>query len=314
MTGVRRQASAMDNLTHSLIGAVLGQAGLKRKTGLAMPTLIIAANIPDIDATCTVFGTLSLAMRRGITHGPIAMLVLPLLLTGAMIWFDRWQERRGKRPADRPPMRPGWLLALAYVGCLSHPLFDWMNSYGIRLLEPFSHKWFYGDALFIVDPWLLAMLIAGVWISRKRDRAQRSDWRRPAWTAISGIAAYLSLNLGISGIASARVLGEAPYPLVAVANPTPLTFWRREILWRTTDSYGSFVVDPWGTPREELKPTPIGMDDPRIAERVPGNDRAKAFLFWSRLPVAQAKGDTIVLGDQRMQGRQAGLFEVELKP
>lgn len=64
----------MDNLTHSLIGAVLGQAGLKRKTGLAMPTLIIAANLPDIDATCTVFGMLSLAMRRGVTHGPIAML------------------------------------------------------------------------------------------------------------------------------------------------------------------------------------------------------------------------------------------------
>ncbi len=40
----------MDNVTHSLIGAVLGQAGLKRKTGLAMPALIIAANLPDIDA------------------------------------------------------------------------------------------------------------------------------------------------------------------------------------------------------------------------------------------------------------------------
>ena len=44
----------MDNLTHSLIGAALGQAGLKRKTGLAMPALIIAANLPDIDAGCVV--------------------------------------------------------------------------------------------------------------------------------------------------------------------------------------------------------------------------------------------------------------------
>lgn len=305
---------AMDNLTHSLIGAVLGQAGLKRKTGLAMPTLIIAANIPDIDATCTVFGTLGLAMRRGITHGPIALLLLPIVLTGIMLWFDRWQARRGKRPDDRLPMRPGWLLVLAYIGCLSHPLFDWMNSYGIRLLEPFSHKWLYGDALFIVDPWLLAMLTAGIWISRKRDLARRSDWRRPAWAAIGGIAAYLALNLGISSLASARVLGEAPYPLVAIANPTPLTFWRREVLWRTADSYGSFVLDPWGTPREEVKPTPIGMDDPRVSARVPGNAQAEAFLFWSRLPVAKAEGDIVTLGDQRMQGRQAGLFGVELKP
>ena len=37
----------MDNLTHSLVGALIGQAGLKRKTGLAMPALIVGANLPD---------------------------------------------------------------------------------------------------------------------------------------------------------------------------------------------------------------------------------------------------------------------------
>src|SRR3546814_7730467 len=91
----------MDNLTHSLAGAMLGQMGLKRRTGLAMPTLILAANLPDIDAGCAVYGIESLAMRRGITHGPVALLVLPLLLWAAMLAFDRWQTRRGKRPADR---------------------------------------------------------------------------------------------------------------------------------------------------------------------------------------------------------------------
>ncbi|MEO5587517.1 MAG: metal-dependent hydrolase [Novosphingobium sp.] len=304
----------MDNLTHSLIGAVLGQAGLKRKTGLAMPTLIIAANLPDIDAGCAVLGTVSLAMRRGITHGPIALLVLPLLLTAAMIGFDRWQTRRGTRPAGRMAVRPGWLLALAYIGCLSHPLFDWMNSYGIRLLEPFSHRWFYGDALFIVDPWLLAMLIAGVWFSRRRDRARQADWRRPAWAAIGGIAAYLALNLGISSVAAARVLGREPYPAVAVANPMPLTFWRREVLWRANGRFGSVIVTPWGELREGQAPQPIGMDDPRISQRVASNAAAQALLFWARLPVAVTKGDTIVIGDQRFQSRSFGTFSVELKP
>ena len=37
----------MDNLTHSLVGALIGQAGLKRKTGLAMPPLILGANLPE---------------------------------------------------------------------------------------------------------------------------------------------------------------------------------------------------------------------------------------------------------------------------
>lgn len=98
----------MDNLTHSLAGAMLGQMGLKRKTGLAMPTLVIAANLPDIDAVAVLLGGHHhLALRRGITHGPIAMLVLPIILWALMLWFDRWQDRRGKRPANRLPVHGG---------------------------------------------------------------------------------------------------------------------------------------------------------------------------------------------------------------
>ncbi|MFT4026151.1 MAG: metal-dependent hydrolase [Novosphingobium sp.] len=297
----------MDNLTHSLIGAVLGQAGLKRKTGLGMPTLVIAANIPDIDGVCMPLGTVSLAMRRGITHGPIAMLVLPLLLTGIMVWFDRGQARRGKRPADRPPVDPAWLLVLACIGCLSHPLFDWMNSYGIRLLEPFSHRWFYGDALFIVDPWLLAMLIAGVWLARRWQSV------RPARVAIAAVAAYLTLNLAISGLAVQRLPRDLRAS-IAVANPVPLAFWRREVLWRDGRRYGSYIVDPWGAPRPGQAPRPIGMNDIRIMDRLPRSPEGQALLFWSRLPVAEARGDTVVLGDQRFQGRGAGTFTVELSP
>ncbi len=72
----------MDNLTHSFTGALIGQAGLKKKTGLAMPALIIGANLPDVDAACFFWleGVEHLAFRRGITHGPIALLLLPLVL------------------------------------------------------------------------------------------------------------------------------------------------------------------------------------------------------------------------------------------
>jgi inner membrane protein len=303
----------MDNLTHSLIGGLLGQAGLKRKTGLAMPTLIVAANIPDIDAACTVFGTLSLAMRRGITHGPIAMLVLPVLLTGAMLGFDRWQARRGKRPESRMPVRPGWLLALAYIGCLSHPLFDWLNSYGIRLLEPFSSRWFYGDALFIVDPWLLALLIGGIWMSRRRERSERPDWKNPAKASLAGACAYVLINLGITAFIADEARLSEPYAEVAVANPVPLVFWRREVLWRGEGRYGSFVTAPFGQPSEMREPRPTGMDDPRIAQRLPQSPEARALLFWSRMPVAEVQGDTIVLSDQRFLGRGFGPFRVELK-
>ena len=73
----------MDNLTHSLVGALLGQMGLKKRTGLAIPTLILAANLPDIDVLVFLTDTLPVSFRRGWTHGVLAQATLPILLTGA---------------------------------------------------------------------------------------------------------------------------------------------------------------------------------------------------------------------------------------
>jgi inner membrane protein len=293
----------MDNLTHSLVGAVLGQLGLKQKTGLAMPTLVIAANLPDIDAACAVYGIESLSMRRGITHGPIALLLLPLILWALMLAFDRWQDGRGKRPANRLPIHKGWLLALAYIGCLSHPALDWLNNYGIRLLEPFSHRWFYGDTLFIIDLWIWIALGVSVWLSLRRERRGMANWQRPAWFGFTAVCAYIFANGLITGAAE-KMAVEALHAggkgdVLVVASPPPLAFWKRDIFWRTADRYGSanFIPGIGGT--VDISGTPTGMDDPRLAARVEADPTARAFLFWARMPVAETDGAAIVLRDQR---------------
>lgn len=293
----------MDNLTHGLVGAVLGQMGLKKKTGLAMPTLILAANLPDIDAGCAVYGIESLAMRRGITHGPIALVLLPIVLWGLMLAFDRWQQRRGKRPPGRLPIHKGWLLALAYIGCLSHPVLDWLNNYGIRLLEPFSHRWFYGDTLFIIDLWIWIALGLSVWLSLRRERSGAANWTRPAWIGFTAVCAYIFANGLITGAAertaSSALRAAGHRDALAVASPPPLTFWKRDIFWRTAERYGTAHFVPGVGDDVDIRGKPIGMDDPRLATWVKGSPAARAFLFWSRMPVAQADGDAILLRDQR---------------
>ena len=305
----------MDNLTHSLIGAALGQAGLKRRTGLAMPALIIAANLPDVDAPCAVFGLESLAMRRGLSHGPIALAVLPLLLAGGLWWFDRWQTRRDTRPEARLPVHFGWLLALCWLGALTHPLFDWFNNYGIRLLEPFSHRWFYGDTLFIIDPWIIAMLGAGVWFSLRRERAGSQLWTRPPRVGLSLMIAFIAANLGMSIQVAKAYKSAIPHATFAVANAVPFAFWRREILVRTDSAYANYSVPSSSAAMDRVVWKDTNMSDPRIALWAKHDPAAQAFLFWSRMPVAELHPDHIVLRDQRfMDPRTARQFSVTLRP
>lgn len=303
----------MDNLTHSLAGAVLGQMGLKQKTGLGMATLIIAANIPDIDAVATLLGGVQhLAIRRGITHGPIAMLLLPMVLTGIMIWFDRWQEKRGKRPADRLPIHKGWLLALAYIGCLSHPALDWLNSYGIRLLEPFSSQWFYGDSIFIIDLWIWAAMIAGLWVSRRREKKGADNWQRPAWISFAAVCAYIFANGVITGKAEAETKamlahdaaqGEAN---MVVANPVPLQFWKREMLWRIHSAYGSGAYDLFAGLILDEKQAMAEPGRALLPELATASDDAAAFLFWSRMPVVERDQAEAIVRDQRFMDPLVG--------
>jgi inner membrane protein len=62
----------MDPVCHSLAGLTMGQAGLGRRTPLALPTLVLAANAPDIDVVTMVTTDVWMYYRRGWTHGPIA--------------------------------------------------------------------------------------------------------------------------------------------------------------------------------------------------------------------------------------------------
>ncbi len=76
----------MDNVCHTLLGAALGEAGLKQRTRFGNATLMIAANLPDIDVMVFVTDTPSVAFRRGWTHGILAQALLPIVLPG-LIWL-----------------------------------------------------------------------------------------------------------------------------------------------------------------------------------------------------------------------------------
>ena len=165
----------MDPIAHTLAGATLSQTGLRKLTPLATACLLIGANLPDIDGVTNFLGRdTALYYRRGITHGLLAMTLLPILLTGLLIVFDRFIRLR-KHP-DKRPVRPLALLALAYLSTLSHPFLDWLNTYGVRILMPFDASWFYGDTLFILDPWVWLLMSVSIVYAYSKKRFCKLSW------------------------------------------------------------------------------------------------------------------------------------------
>jgi inner membrane protein len=138
----------MDNLTHTLIGITLSRAGLNRWSPRPDLTLAIAANIPDLDMLSWVGGPLTaLQAHRGYTHALALSPVMAAVATLIVCAISRSTR--------------GWkaVYALSLVGIASHLLLDWTNSYGIRLLLPFSSQWLHLDLNHLFDAWIWAALL-----------------------------------------------------------------------------------------------------------------------------------------------------------
>ncbi|HEY8434560.1 MAG TPA: metal-dependent hydrolase [Sphingomicrobium sp.] len=289
----------MDNLTHSLVGAVMGRMGLKRLSPRAMPALIIAANLPDIDSfVARGAGCEPIAAHRGFTHGIGGLVTMPFLAVG-IVWL--WERLR---PGKERPLKLGGLLLACFLGVLSHPLLDLMNTYGTRVLEPFSHRWFYADTLFIVDPWIWLLLILGLELSWRAER-RGSDWCRPAAWAFTAMLLYIGLNSAISAraVALTRPLVErvAP-PRMIVAGEVPLEFWKRRVQWRGDLVGGAGDYDLLGgLNHARLDPElfPLHLDDPRLKAAAIRDRHVRAFLFWSRMPMVVEQDGRAYLTDQR---------------
>lgn len=150
----------MDNLTHTLIGALLGEtiARTARPDARGLPAdmrrdLLVAAsaigsNLPDVDVLYSFFGgkVNYLLQHRGHSHTIIGV----LLLAAAALGIARWQlAKRDRQPSSRDL---AWLAGIFVITPLLHVAMDFTNNYGVHPFWPFYNGWIYGDAVFIAEP------------------------------------------------------------------------------------------------------------------------------------------------------------------
>jgi inner membrane protein len=171
----------MDNLTHTLVGLTAAKAGLERLSPGATAVCLVAANAPDADIVAAFGGSwFYLKHHRGITHsivGTLAIaLVIPLLFYAGGRIIARFSGRQ-------PGVRLGGLVIASLLVSATHPLMDWTNNYGVRPLLPWDGRWFYGDLVYIVDPWLWLSLGGASFLLTAKAR-----WRSLAWGALAVLA------------------------------------------------------------------------------------------------------------------------------
>lgn len=229
--------------------------------------------------------------RRGWSHGVLALAVLPFVLTGLLLLLHRCGKRSASW-ATQSTVAPKQLLLLSFIAILSHPTLDTLNTYGVRWLMPFSGRWFYGDTLFIVDPWVWLVLALGIYSSRRRERFRRSNPACPVWLALAAVTMYVGA-MALSSTAAARIVASEVSSLsggpvhAVMAGPVLLDPLVRQFVTQRDGEYrvGTFRwLERPHVSRVDLLTFPRGRPSHPAVSRAAESPAGRRFLGWARFP------------------------------
>jgi inner membrane protein len=291
----------LEPITHFLTGACLGRAGLNRKTALATATLTLAAEAPDLDVLGSfknsVFG---FAHHRGFTHSFLGLVPVSAVVVGLMYAIWRLRGRKTRNP-NLPP-RWGLLFFYAYLAGLTHILLDFTNNYGVRPFWPFSEKWYAWDIVFIAEPVLWGLLIAGlvlpgffalineeIGVPRKGPPG-----RLAAALALLGVAAFWGLR-DYEHRRAVHVLEARMYDGVDPIRVSAYPYWWNPFHWagvvETSNFYATMLVDsispdvdPDGRMLIRYKPeeTPATLAANKSC-------LGRVYLDWAQYPITETE-------------------------
>src|SRR5437764_2387454 len=164
----------MDNIAHSLVGLTSAKAGLDRLSPYATAVCVISANAADADFLSLLGDRWTLLQyHRGITHSVVGTIAIGILIPALAYAIERTVLSIRQRA---PRIRFRGLLLASMVAAATHPLMDWTNNYGVRPLLPWSGRWFYGDLVFIVDPYIWLTLGALAFLMSSNSRRKLFGW------------------------------------------------------------------------------------------------------------------------------------------
>lgn len=207
----------MDSITHTLLGACVGEAlGGKKLGKKAMLIGAVANNFPDIDVVSSLFLNKadSLLAHRGFTHS----ILFILLITVAAGWMMK------KRFRNSPFSRNDWFLLIG-INLFLHLIIDSFTVYGTGWFEPFSHERVAFNILFVADPFFaLPLLVTTIILLYKK----RNFPGRMAWSIAGLISCFLYFGYAmahkvhVDRVVKSSLYAEKKSYRDFITTPTPL--------------------------------------------------------------------------------------------
>ncbi|MGH9732924.1 MAG: metal-dependent hydrolase [Candidatus Acidiferrales bacterium] len=299
----------MNPITQALMAVALDRAGLRRVSRMALPILVVSGVAADFDLL-SYFGGASVYLhcRYALLHSIVGAPILAIVIALAF-----WLTTRRKQAT---PLRFSRVLLLCVIGIGVHVLLDVATADGVQLFWPFRARWFSWDLLSGVDPWILAVLAAGLLLPAlfhlvSEEIGSKKKRARPSKGAISVlviVGLYIGARAEMHSTAVQMLLAQdyhGAMPLVAGAFPdsASLSLWRGVIDTKNTIEVvsapvgGSDVFDANSSLTHYKPGSSPAIDAARNAPL------AQEFVRYARFPLVDlentADGYRVTLRDLR---------------
>jgi len=292
----------------------MGRAGFNRKSALTTLTMVLAAEAADIDVLWALkSSTAGLQHHRGITHSFVGVPFVAAAVL-ALVYLGHHVRQRRTQPTEsrtRLPLRWGYLYLCALIAALSHLLLDYTTAYGTRLFEPFDYRWYSWDIVYILDPLIWLMLIAGLALPAlfgliNEEIGVRSKGPRGRAGAIFGLVCLLAI-WGVRDNQHRRVLSAMNaflYRGAAAQRVAAYPYMMNPFRWHgvveTADFFETVPVNSLGPEIDDSQARLFyKAEETDVTRAAKSSYFGHVYLDWAVFPYVQS---------QKLEGEVRGFF------
>jgi inner membrane protein len=290
-----------------------------------MPMLIVSGLAPDLDYASYFGGPEAfLHFHRTALHSIAGATVAACAIAGIFCAVDRkFPAGGGANKKTYKPLGFGAALLVCAVGAAGHLLLDLASGIGIRLLWPFRAYWSAWDLVTDLDPWILALLIAGLLVpmlfklinEEVGERKKAAGVSKSAVFTLLLVLAYFGVreklhNQAIGLLLSREYHGQVPLTAGAFPLSSNPFEWRGVVVTDNTIEQVEVPVGPGDEFDSDRSVTEFKPEDSPALDAGEKTEEAREYLTYARFPLATVSrregGYRFEVHDLRFAGDDTG--------